>query len=97
MIEKELKKRLKEQKFKESQRLRNLKKYDYFIILPDDPFKQKWDLLITGMLLFTAFVSPYRIAFIDFDTTAWVIIELLIDIIFAIDLILNFFFAYHDQ
>lgn len=31
----------------DAERLRSLKNYTYFIILPDDPFKQKWDLLIT--------------------------------------------------
>jgi len=31
----------------DAERLRSLKKYDYFIILPDDAFKQKWDLIIT--------------------------------------------------
>ena len=27
--------------------LRKMKKYDYFIILPDDGFKKKWDIFIT--------------------------------------------------
>jgi hypothetical protein len=63
--EKEELKRRKAEKFIEDQRLRNIKNYDYFVILPDDHFKKKWDILITLMLLFTAFVSPYRIAFID--------------------------------
>ena len=28
--------------------LRDLKEYNYFIILPDDPFKSKWDIVITA-------------------------------------------------
>jgi hypothetical protein len=83
--------------FSERQRLRNLKRYDYFIILPDDPFKKKWDMLIIAVLIFTALVSPYRIAFITVDTTPWVVIETIVDITFSIDLILNFFFAYYDE
>jgi hypothetical protein len=31
----------------DAERLRKLKNYTYFIILPDDSFKMKWDLLIT--------------------------------------------------
>lgn len=67
------------------------------MILPDDPIKQKWDLLITFMLLFTALVSPYRIAFVDYDSQIWVVVETITDCIFGLDLILNFFFAFYDQ
>lgn len=83
--------------FSERQRLRNLKRYDYFVILPDDPFKKKWDMLIIAVLIFTALVSPYRIAFITVDTIPWVASETIVDITFSVDLILNFFFAYYDE
>jgi hypothetical protein len=48
-------------------------------------------------LLFTAFVTPYRIAFIDFDSVTWVVIDLFIDAIFAFDICLNFFTAFFDD
>ena len=86
-----------DQEYEESQRLRFLKNYDYFVILPDDPFKKKWDLIIALMLIFSAVVSPYRIAFVDVDTREWTAIETIIDCIFGVDLILNFFFAYYDD
>lgn len=73
-----------------------MKTYNYFVILPDDPFKKKWDFLIIVVLIFTAIVSPYRIAFINFDSLTWVIIESSIDVIFSVDLTLNFFFAFYD-
>lgn len=88
---------MKEKIYQESQRLRNLKNYDYFIILPDDSFKKKWDILITFTLLFTALVSPYRIAFVEVDSFGWSIVESMTDCIFGIDLCLNFFFAYYDE
>jgi hypothetical protein len=90
-------KRKKDLEYEESQRQRKLKTYDYFVILPDDPFKKKWDLIIAFMLIFTALVSPYRIAFVNVDSTEWTVIETLIDCIFGIDLVLNFFFAYYDD
>jgi len=83
--------------FSERQRLRNLKHYDYFIILPDDPFKKKWDMLIIAVLIFTALVSPFRIAFITVDATPWIVLETIVDITFSVDLVLNFFFAYYDE
>jgi|LauGreDrversion4_2_1035121.scaffolds.fasta_scaffold154438_1 hypothetical protein len=92
----ELKKQ-RDNEYEESNRLRKLKTYTYFVILPDDPFKKKWDLLIACMLIFTALVSPYRIAFVDIDSTEWTVIETIIDCIFGIDLLLNFFFAYYDE
>ena len=49
------------------------------------------------MLIFTALVSPYRIAFVDVDSLEWTVIETAIDCIFGIDLILNFFFAFYDE
>jgi hypothetical protein len=49
------------------------------------------------MLLFTAVVSPYRIAFIETDSLNWLIVESAIDCVFGIDMILNFCFAYFDS
>lgn len=51
------------------------------------------------MLIFTAITSPYRIAFIsgDSDSPGWIGIESLTNIIFGIDLVLNFFFAHYDE
>jgi len=49
------------------------------------------------MLLFTALVTPYRIAFVDVDPPPWIVVEDATDIIFFFDLCLNFFFAYYDQ
>lgn len=97
IVEKEELKRRKEEKFFDDQRLRRIKNYDYFVILPDDHFKKKWDILMTMMLLFTAFVSPYRIAFIENDSMLWVVIESMTDCVFGLDMILNFFFAFLDD
>lgn len=47
--------------------------------------------------MFTAVVSPYRIAFVEIDSYGWSIVETMIDCIFGCDLILNFFFAYYNQ
>ena len=65
--------------------------------MPDDAFKQKWDLFITTFLLFTAVVTPYRLAFYDLDDTTWIVIDTIVDFGFSIDIILNFFMAYYDD
>ncbi len=48
-------------------------------------------------MLFTAVMTPYRIAFYDLDDTPWLVIDSLIDLCFGVDIILNFFFAYYDS
>ena len=74
--------------------------------MPDDPFKQKWDVLITlynkfinflRCLIFTAIASPYRLAFYDLDDNSWLAVDTLVDFTFAVDICLNFFFAYYDS
>ena len=42
-------------------------------------------------------ITPARIAFTDADDLTWVVIGLLFDLLFGIDLVLNFFMAYHDE
>lgn len=41
-------------------------------------------------------MTPYRIAFYDFDDTPWIVIDSIIDFFFGADMILNFFMAYYD-
>ena len=74
-----------------------IKKYNYFIILPDDNFKRKWDLFITSILFFTAFVTPYRNAFVDYDNLGWITVNLFLDAGFFVDIVLNFYMAYYDD
>ena len=67
------------------------------LLLPDDPFKMKWEMLIAIVLVFTAIVTPYRLAFTTNDNLGWLCVNFTIDGIFAIDVILCFFTAYEDE
>ena len=87
----------KKKKKKGQDRLRSLKKYNYFILLPDDPLQVNWDLYITLILFFTFIVTPFRIAFTNDDNLAWTIADGVIDFMFLIDIILNFFMAYYNN
>ena len=49
---------------KKAETLRDIKKYKYFIVLPDDPFKIKWEYFMTIPLIFVFFMTPYRLAFV---------------------------------
>jgi hypothetical protein len=48
------------------------------------------------MLLYTATVTPYRIAVFDDDTLEWLIIDLVVDCLFFLDVIINLFLAFYD-
>ncbi len=40
---------------------------------------------------------PVRIAFYDEDGAAWIVVDLLVDLMFLFDIIFNFFLAYFDK
>ena len=73
------------------------------IFYPEEKFRTNWELFITLLLLFTCVVTPYRLGFEEFDSEAgfnfktWDYINLLVDLLFGVDIVLNFFFAYYDQ
>ena len=71
--------------------------YDYFLILPDDSFKAAWDTIITLLIFFVCVAAPWRLAFTEEDDLPWIIIGIVVDSFFLVDLIINFFTAYHDE
>ena len=66
-----------------------------WIILPDNPYKKMWDLLIAFLILYSAIITPYDIAFSDTNKVSW--FEILIDVLLGIDIVLTFFSAYTDD
>ena len=73
-----------------------------WILLPDDPFKVFWDMLVLGyflnrLMFYTLAITPYRVAFIDNDTLAWYTIDLVVDFLFLADVIVNCVSAYYKE
>lgn len=54
-----------------------------------------WDLIIIIILVFIAFVTPYRVAF-DKDNDEITRVFNIFDVIFFLDLCLTFFTSYND-
>jgi hypothetical protein len=48
------------------------------------------------LLIYTATVTPFRVAFYDVDSDFWIGLDIFIDSCFLLDIILNFFTAYFD-
>ena len=66
--------------------------------MPNSRFVCIWSFIIGILLIWTAIYLPYRLAFLEDDVPLgfW-IMELLIDILFGCDIIINFFIAYYDN
>ena len=82
------------QKLKEQE-----KKVSRYLLDPVSVGRRMWDFTLLVMLLYTGTYSPYRTAFIaEGGNTFLLIIENLMDFLFGIDILVNFFtpFERHD-
>ena len=68
------------------------------IIFPDDLLRYYWDFALVLVLAYTFIIVPFRIAFLSNydDTTEWNTIDWVTDVIFFVDIVVNFFSAYYD-
>ena len=64
--------------------------------MPESGIKTFWNIVIIFLLLYTATIVPFRTAFIDDVTPSFEKFEICIDILFLMDLIINFISAYVD-
>jgi hypothetical protein len=65
---------------------------------PDRKPKSVWNGVLVFLLLYTALIMPYTIAFIEnvwFD--AWFYTDLTVDTLFFFDFVINCFSAYYDK
>ncbi len=49
------------------------------------------------MIIFAVIFSPFKVAFYENSTDIWMGVEILLDLIFFVDLIFNFITAYFDN
>jgi phospholipid N-methyltransferase len=66
-----------------------------FYIHPNNNFKVIWDTLSSILIIYSMFLTPYRLAFENDVEDSFYYIELFIEFIFFTDLILSFFTAYY--
>ena len=63
-----------------------------WLIHPDSRAKKTWNLLLMLLMLYTAIVMPFRIAFMDqVFWDEWTAMDLSIDWFFFLDMLINFF------
>ena len=67
------------------------------MIYPEDSWKHNWDTLMTLVLLFSCFVTPWRLAFSTGEDQNWSTTFIVIDLLFLIDMLLTFVSATYDE
>ncbi|KAL4570211.1 hypothetical protein LXL04_025862 [Taraxacum kok-saghyz] len=71
-----------------------LKKY---VIAPYDRRYRWWQAFLVVLVIYSAWSSPFELAFKDVATSSLMFLDLVVDLFFAIDIILTFFVAYLDK
>lgn len=64
-----------------------------WLLYPDDTFISVWTVIYFILLIYTAFVTPYRLAFIDDVSIAMNVIEWMVDSLFLMDIFITMFSA----
>ena len=69
----------------------------WFIIKPSSLLKRIWNVIVMMLLVYTATYAPYRMAFIENISTGLYAFETMIDVLFFIDLLVNWFSAFEKD
>ncbi|SPQ97074.1 unnamed protein product (mitochondrion) [Plasmodiophora brassicae] len=69
------------------------KKKRRFLLLPTDPIRTRFDFLMMFLVLYFAVTTPMNLAF-DLGLDSSIVVELVMDSLFVIDIISNFFTAF---
>ena len=68
----------------------------WYLLSPDNMPKKTWNFVMSLLLVYTASVMPYRVAFEDGqDSGGWMVIESFVNVLFGLDIIANFFSSYY--
>ena len=70
-----------------------------YVFLPDCSVRIYWSYVVIFLLLYTSFITPYRVAFVDSSNLYddWFFIETVIDFLFFIDILITLNSAFLDE
>ena len=69
----------------------------FMIIYPESTLKTKWDIFIAVVLITSCMLTPIELAFFMNKTDSWNITNIIIDIMFLLDILIIFNTAYYDD
>ncbi|KAK1259327.1 Potassium channel KAT3 [Acorus gramineus] len=68
-----------------------------FIIAPYDRRYRWWQMFLIILVVYSAWVSPFEVAFKKLGTGSLLVPDLVVDAFFAVDIVVSFFVAYLDK
>ena len=76
----------------------DVRKYErrWYSLDPNAQFRARWDIAQTVILLYISLVVPFRVGYRQTAEGGWYILDLLIDLYFYVDVVLNFYTGYPD-
>lgn len=79
----------------------NEEKLPFYLLHPKSKIRILWTPIVVVLLIYTATIMPYAIVFMEYDETdwsnEWVIIQLIVDILFWMDLFINLFSSHFNE
>lgn len=69
----------------------------FLVISMNNTYRKGWDFAQAFILLYVGFVVPFRVGLDEPAMGGWFIVDLLVDLYFWIDILLNFFTSYYDE
>lgn len=70
-----------------------------WVFLPNSPIKSYWSYVVIFLLIYTSYITPYRVVFVDSSSVydAWFFVETSIDVLFFFDILITLNSAYVDE
>lgn len=65
--------------------------------MPSSQLKTIWNIIVILLLVYTSTFVPYQVAFVDEDTFMMTAFNSLVDVLFGVDIIINFLSAYESN
>lgn len=69
----------------------------WYLLHPRARFRSLWNVVVIGLLAYTATVMPFRLAFSDTESYTWQVAEWILDSLFFTDIVVNCFSCYYDD
>lgn len=63
--------------------------------MPSDNIRCMWTLILAFFTFMMVILTPYQVSFIDIEDVTFRSINIIFDIVFGIDIIMNFISAYY--
>ena len=67
------------------------------VLNPESTIVIIWNIIVSLLMMYTAIIMPFRIAFIETDSTFWKVLETIIDFLFLLDIVVTFNVGYNDE